>query len=68
MLKKLARRGRTWRGGRIWIERLAAGHLAEDADEVTADGAAYASIVHLKDFLLGVEPGKVACAGTYEIQ
>ncbi len=30
-------------------------NLAEDADEVAAHGAAYAAVIHLEDFFLGVD-------------
>jgi hypothetical protein len=32
-----------------------ANHLAKDTDKITTDSAADAAVVHLEDFLLGVE-------------
>ena len=50
------------------VEPVAAFHeLPEDADEVAADGAADAAVVHLEDLLLGVDDEFVVDADLAEL-
>ena len=50
------------------VEAIAALHeLAEDADEVAADGAAEAAVVHLEDFLVRVDDEGVVDADLAEL-
>jgi hypothetical protein len=43
-------------------------HLAENADEVAAHGAADAAVVHLEDLLLCVEPIAAHADGATQIK